>query len=252
LVDLGTKENVNEISIPIFEDASNGVTKGLYQSFNSMQNMQIHSNKNLPRKSIEIVTPKSNSLNKKSDKKASNSQLKMINALSLHISATDEADLRNGKPVINSNNKIYNNEIKTTDNNNNGIINVIESTKEPDLELNKYKITQDKTNNLRTKSSSTPTKTIRWVKTKQEMKLGPRTKTLKDLFSADNYRKTKFDAEFDNRYYANVENEAFEDLDEILPKNSDLGYFVIYNYILYKNDLFFINYFLKLNIELDW
>jgi len=229
LVDLGTKENVNEISIPIFEDASNGVTKGLYQSFNSMQNMQIHSNRNLPRKSIEIVTPKSNSLNKKSDKKASNSQLKMINALSLHISETDEADLRNGKPVMNSNNKIHNNEMKPTDNNNNnGIINVIESTKEPDLELNKYKITQDKTNNSRIKSSSTPTKTIRWVKTKQEMKLGPRTKTLKDLFSADNYRKTKFDAEFDNRYYANVENEAFEDLDEILPKNSDLGYFVIY------------------------
>jgi hypothetical protein len=228
LVDLGTKENVNEISIPIFEDASNGVTKGLYQSFNSMQNMQIHSNRNLPRKSIEIVTPKSNSLNKKSDKKASNSQLKMINALSLHISETDEADLRNGKPVINSNNKIHNNEMKPTDNNNNnGIINVIESTKEPDLELNKYKITQDKANNSRIKSSSTPTKTIRWVKTKQEMKLGPRTKTLKDLFSADNYRKTKFDAEFDNRYYANVENEAFEDLDEILPKNSDLGYFVI-------------------------
>ncbi len=228
MVDLGTKENVNEISIPIFEDASNGVTKGLYQSFNSMQNMQIHSNRNLPRKSIEIVTPKSNSLNKKSDKKASNSQLKMINALSLHISETDEADLRNGKPVMNSNNKIHNNEMKPTDNNNNnGIINVIESTKEPDLELNKYKITQDKTNNSRIKSSSTPTKTIRWVKTKQEMKLGPRTKTLKDLFSADNYRKTKFDAEFDNRYYANVENEAFEDLDEILPKNSDLGYFVI-------------------------
>ena len=229
MVDLGTKENVNEISIPIFEDASNGVTKGLYQSFNSMQNMQIHSNRNLPRKSIEIVTPKSNSLNKKSDKKASNSQLKMINALSLHISETDEADLRNGKPVMNSNNKIHNNEMKPTDNNNNnGIINVIESTKEPDLELNKYKITQDKTNNSRIKSSSTPTKTIRWVKTKQEMKLGPRAKTLKDLFSADNYRKTKFDAEFDNRYYANVENEAFEDLDEILPKNSDLGYFVIY------------------------
>ena len=53
--------------------------------------------------------------------------------------------------------------------------------------------------------------------------LGPRKKTLMNIFS-ESYRKNKFDDELNNRYYENEENEAFEDLEEILPKNTDLGY----------------------------
>lgn len=45
-----------------------------------------------------------------------------------------------------------------------------------------------------------------------------------NIFS-ETYRSNKFVDELSNRYYENEENEAFEDLEDILPKNSDLGYY---------------------------
>ena len=55
--------------------------------------------------------------------------------------------------------------------------------------------------------------------------MGPKNKTLMSIFS-ENYRKSKFDDAFSNRYYENEENEAFEDLDVNLPKLTDLGYYI--------------------------
>ena len=152
-------------------------------------------------------------------KKVAESQLKMINAFSMHISAKDEIKLKKGHL---SRNKLEIQPQRITKEMNH-------SSELKEIDTSVYEVTSN--SGLSSPHSKSKTPVIRWVKSKQEMiGSGSRNKSLIGIFNTNNesYRKSKFDDEFNKRYYQNEENEAFEDLDdedaEVLPKNSELGY----------------------------